>query len=178
MAGKEHTVAYARCRTVDASFTRPSDTTAYAAGDSINNSTTAPTIITFSNVCGPVGAQDGTVSSVIQEITVIDSANEGTKLACELWLLDTTMTMDNDNAAFTPTDAEAQSAIAVIAIATTDWKEGTAGTGGNCVAHMRNLRIPVHVNAATNAIYGVLVARNAYTPISGEVFKFRLRMID
>ena len=40
-----------------ASFTRPADTTAYAAYDSIADSTTAPTLLSFANCANAVGGQ-------------------------------------------------------------------------------------------------------------------------
>ena len=40
-----------------ASFTRPADTTAYAANDAIADSTTAPTLLSFANCANAVGGQ-------------------------------------------------------------------------------------------------------------------------
>ena len=167
--------ATGKSRTSKATFTRPSDTTAYAAGDVVCNSTSAPVIMTFANAVSSAHA-----SSILQQALLIDSGNETTKLDCELWLFDTTVVMDNDNAAFTPTDAEMLTLVAVIPFSSSAWKQGTAGTGGNCANDQQNLGIPINVADGTQntSLYGILVARNAYTPISAEVFTFKLKFLD
>ena len=60
--------------------------------------------------------------------------------------------------------------IGVIDFDQADWKIGNAGAGatGNAGCEVHNLGI-VFV-AADTTIYGQLVARNAYTPVSGEIF--------
>lgn len=155
-------------QTVDAEFTRPSDTTAYAAGDVICNSTSAPTILEFS-----VGQRNG-ATGVILRGTLIDSASEATALSAELWLFDTTITMDNDNAAFTPTDAEMKTLVGVLSF--TSRKVGTASD--NCEFRSDESNIPFACTSGTRKLYGVLVARNAYTPVSGEVFTVRLKVLQ
>lgn len=159
-----------------ATFTRPADTTAYTSGDVVNNSTSAPVIMTFPNAGSGEGA-------IIQTATLFSSANQATKLAGELWLFDTAMTMDNDNAVFTPTDAESLTLIAVIAFPASAWVVGdaTSGASGNALCNAQQLYIPFRtVLGATPDpnIYGVLVARNAYTPVSAEVFTIRLGVIQ
>ena len=44
-----------RQRKVTATFTRPANTTAYAAGDVVNDSVSAPTVITFSGCAAAPG---------------------------------------------------------------------------------------------------------------------------
>jgi hypothetical protein len=164
-----------RGRTIKTAFTRPNDTTQYTSGDVVNDSTSAPSVMTFSGFSSTAGKQ-----TLIQQLIVCSSANQSTKLDAELWLFDTTVTPDNDNAAFTPTDAENRTLVAKIAIPASAWAAGTAtaGAGGNAVCVLDNLGIPVNTLVSDNAIYGVLVARNAYTPVAQEVFDFRLKLID
>ena len=175
MSGCRTNFARTTGRTISTSFTRPSDTTAYAAGDVVCNSTSAPVIMTFAGAVN-TDFQMG----VIAQATLIDSANQSTKLDAELWLFDTTVTMDNDNAAFTPTDAECATLVGIVPFSTAYWKSGdaTAGAGGNAVCHVQGLSIPFNVVHASNALYGILVARNAYTPVSAESFTVRLHIID
>jgi hypothetical protein len=160
-------------RTIAANFTRPSDTTAYASGDVVCNSTSAPVIMTFARASADA-------VSFIQQATLVDSANVATKPDLELWLFDTTITMDNDNAAFTPTDAELRTLIGVIAFPTASFKVGdaTAGADGNSICDIQGLNIQVNTTPNTNAIFGVLVVRNAYVPVSGERFDVRLKLRD
>lgn len=167
--------AVGNVRTIFAQFTRPSNTTQYAAGDVVNDSTSAPTVMTFSKPARESGPTGG--GSIIQQAILIDSAAEATKLDCELWLFDTTITPDNDNAAFTPTDAELLTLVGIISFPASGYKVGTAS--GNSVCQVDNLGLPVNTVAGpANSLFGVLVARNAYTPISAEVFKIVLKLID
>jgi len=156
---------------VSASKTRPADTTAYTAGDAINDSTSAPTVFTF-NEC--VRFEGG--SGVIARVMIDDSAAQSTKLSAELWLFDTTYTPDNDNAAITPTDAEMQTVVAVIPVSTSYVGDATSGAGGNVLLTSGVVNVPFKCASGSKALYGMLVARNAYTPVSAEVFNVRLHI--
>lgn len=167
--------ALGRARFVAANFTRPNDTNAYAAGDVIADSTSAPTIITLSGAVKGEGE-----SSMILSASLFSSANQATKLDARLWLFDTTVTMDNDNAAFTPTDAELRTLLAVIAFPSTAWIGGdaTSGAGGNAVCQAQALWLPIVAANKTNNIFAVLEARNAYTPVAQERFDIRFALVD
>lgn len=164
-----------QCRLIAANFTRPADTTAYASGDVLCNSTSAPVILTFAR------ATNGELSSsMLMSATIISSANQPTKPDLRLWLFDTTVTMDNDNAAFTPTDAEMRTLLQVVAFPASAWLAGDAssGAGGNAVCNAQALWLPINTVGGDNAIYGVLTAGAAYTPVSGERFDVRLGFVD
>lgn len=158
-------------RTIKQSFTRPADTTAYAAGDVVCNSTSAPVIMQFN-----VASKEAGALGIIQQAILIDSESVATKPDLELWLFDTTITMDNDNAAFTPTDAELLTLVGVIPFLTSTFKVGTAS--GNSICQVDNLGIPFNTLVGDNTLYGVLVVRNAYVPVSGETFTVRLKCLD
>jgi hypothetical protein len=154
---------------VSASYTRPADTTAYGAGDVVANSTSAATVLTFSNIARGPG-----LGGVIQHALLIDSAAQSTKPDLELWLFDTAPTMQNDNAAWNPSDAELEALIGRIDFALGSFK--TAGANGATQA--ANISVPFQCTAAVQAIYGVLVVRNAYTPVSAEKFTIRLHALQ
>jgi len=160
-----------RTRTITASVTRPSNTTQYTAGDAVTSSTSAPAVMTFSSAARVV-AGSGTILGAM----LIDSANQTTKLDAELWLFDTTYTADNDNAVFTPTDGETETLVGVIPFFGADSFIGdaTSGAGGNCVYNSRMINPIPFACPTTSSLYGALVARNAYTPVSGEKFSVRL----
>lgn len=163
--------------TVNGSITRPADTTTYAANDVITNSTSTPTIITFSG-CSRLTTGATGRSGIIQSATLIDSANETLKLDGDLFIFDTTVTMDNDNAAFTPTDAELATVVAIITFTGSNSRSGTAGAGGN-VAYPNTISGGIPFNCLTlSNLFGIFVARNAYVPISAEVFTFRLGILQ
>lgn len=153
-----------------ASFTRPNDVNAYTIGDSVNNSTSAPTILSFPN---PV--KDG--NAILMTATITSSACQATKPYLRLWLFDTTVVMDNDNATFTPTDAEMLTLLHVIAFPDTSWLGGdlTVGAGGNAMCNAQNLWLPISLAPKLDSqLFGVLVAGNAYTPVALETFAVRL----
>lgn len=165
---------FGKGRVISASFTRPNDTTAYASGDVICNSTSAPVVLTFPRATVTQGPR----FSIIAQVIMVDSANQTTKLESELWLFDTAPTADNDNAVFTPTDAECANLIGVVPLNTFFVGDATAGAGGNVVFRETNLTIPVFTKAEDNAIYGVLVARSSYTPVTQESFTIKLGILD
>lgn len=152
---------------VNASFTRPNDTTTYAAGDAVTDSTSAPTVITFSSVSTATG------SSVITHMTLVDSANVSVKGSFELWLFDTTVTPDNDNSAFTPTDAELATCIGVVPFTLSYIGDANSGANGNAL-YVGTLTEPIEFVSATGNLFGVLVVRNAYIPVAQETFTFRM----
>lgn len=172
------TDVYARgkCHTAAASYTRPGDTNSYAPGDVVCNSTSAPAALTFA-----AASLDPLVrSGVITHATLVCGANQATKLDSELWLFTVAPAMDNDNAAFTPTDAELDNLVGIISLPASGAKAGdaTAGAGGNAVIEAPSLALPFQCAAGSTALYGVLVARNAYVPVASETFRVALRILD
>lgn len=152
--------------------TRPANTTAYAAGDVVGDG--AP--ITFANA-----AREGGGSGFVLSATISRTGNEITEPDLELWLFSTIPSAVADNAAFAPGDAAVQNVLGVIEFDTTAWYDGDAGTGGTAFAMGAmmsgpNVAIPplFTCDAGSTSIYGMLVVRNAYTPISAEVFHIRL----
>ena len=163
-------------RQVTGTFTRPNDTDAYAIGDVVANSTTAPVAINFANASR---SNDG--SNTIIDAMLIDSAAQATKGQFELWLFKTAPTMDNDNAAFTPTDAELLNLVGIIDFTGAPRVgDATAGAGGNAVYYGKasngSFEPKFRTKVASRILYGVLVVRNAYTPVADEVFTIVLTL--
>jgi hypothetical protein len=156
-----------------ATFTRPNNTDAYAAGDAVTDSTSAPTVMTFS---GCASANGG--SGYILGALMVDSANQSTKGIFELWLFDTTVTPDNDNAVFTPTDAECATLVAVIPLVANYVGDAQAGASGNAVYASPEMIRPFTCGVSSDDLFGLLVVRNAYTPVAQEAFTVRLRVVQ
>ena len=150
-------------------FARPADTTAYAAGDAVTDSTTVPTALLFPNCAGQAGG-----SGLILSALLIDSFNQATKGQFELWLFTSPPVADNDNAVFTPTDAECRTLVGVVQLSSPFVGDATSGTGGNCAYQATGLNLPFRAASGTASLYGLLVVRNAYTPGSGERFDISL----
>jgi hypothetical protein len=158
----------AAAKVIAGSFTRPGNTTAYAAGEVITAAVAAA--IEFADAARSAGGGGRIVAA-----SLLSSANQGTKLDAELWLFDTTITPDADNAAWTPSDAELATLVAIIPFQTWYVGDATSGSGGNAVAFAEAEFLRSYVCTATS-LYGVLVARNAYTPVNAEVFTVRLHL--
>jgi hypothetical protein len=166
---------------ISASMTRPADTAVYASGDAVTTSTSAPVVMTFANV-GRFNAGGGMVMAAM----LLSSSNQGTKPDLELWLFNASPAPDNDNAAFTPTDAELATLQGVIefkGVTKSYVGDATAGAGGNVMipgtqggTTWPGLQIPFVCGAAATSLYGLLVARNAYTPTSAEIFTVMLQI--
>ena len=155
---------------LSASVTRPANTTAYADGDAVSTVTTDAHL----EFEGAVRKQGGRMSGTINSARITSSANQVTLPAMDLWLFNADITETADNAAFAPTDAEALSRIGFIQFPEADWEPLNRGAGanGNAGCEVHGLNIVFQSVAPT--IYGQLVVRNAYTPVSGEVFTVEL----
>ena len=159
---------------VSGTITRPANTTQYAAKDVIDAATGAGVVF---ESCATAAGKGGEIFDAI----LIDSAAPATKLDAELWLFDTAIgTYDNDNVAFSPTDAEMLRFLGVIQFETGE--AFAPGAAENCAYMASRTYLPMHfktLNTDTDypgGLYGVLVARNTYTPVSAEVFTMRLRI--
>jgi hypothetical protein len=162
-------------RTIAANFTRPNDSTDYAAGDVVSDSASAGVPMTFARATDGSGEH-----AIIQQAIIVTSAAVATKPDLELWLFDTTVASVNDNAAIAFTDAEMRTLIGVIKFPTADFLVGipTAGAAGNAVCDVQNIGMPFNTKPGKNEIYGVLVVRNAYDPVANERFDIRLKILD
>lgn len=154
-----------------ASYTRPADTTTYAVGDVVADSTSAATILTFTGMAREAGG-----GGVLQNAVMIDSIAATVKAYFELVLLDTAPTMQNDNAAWAPSDAELRKVVAVIAFDGTAANAFKSTSNGGFVASAAQ-SLSYKCAAGSTSLYGIVVARNAYVPASAEVFDFRLAAI-
>ena len=143
-----------------ASFTRPSDTTAYAAQDVVSNSTTAPALLTFSSAARATGG-----SGVIMSARHMKNSTTTTGATYRLHLYKvSTITPINDNAQFTMLYANRANRIGFI-----DFNHAVAGTGSDCTNSLTTfVNLPFVCDAAASAIYGILTVTSAYTPTSGE----------
>ncbi len=153
---------------ITTSVTRPNNTTAYTAGDVIG--TAASQVLTFNNVSTPFVQGSGWVANA----TVLSSAAPTTLPSLELWLFKVAPAAAADNSAWAVTDAELLNLIAVLPLATT--YVGLAS--GNHVQQSANTIAGFTLPSGSDTIYGVLVVRNAYTPVASEVYKVKIITTD
>lgn len=152
--------------TVRDSITRPANVTAYAAGDVIAEATTNDHFA-FARFLRGLGS-DGVT---IRNAKLTSSVNAGTNLDGVLYLFSSDIAEVGDNAAFAPTDAEILTCLGSISFPTASW-EDMGAAGDICIAS----GVDLYTRPGAFTVYGVLVARNAYTPTSGEVFTVDLEI--
>lgn len=160
-----------RPQPIQATFTRPANTTAYADGDAITDSASAPTIITFSD-CAQIIGGGGTIVAA----TLITSNGTTTNFDVRLILSHGTLTPTNDNAAADVSAAQAKDLFGSIKFASADARGLTSSKIVSAMA--ADLPLPFVCAAASKDLSGELVADGAYTPASGEVFDVILWVIQ
>lgn len=153
--------------TPSATFTRPADTTAYASGDLVANSTTAGSVTPMTFTVARIAAGSFTIRKARLRKTGTSTTNAGFRL--HLYTSSPTVT-NGDNGAWLST----QSATYVGAI---DFSSSNAlafsdGAGINGVPLIGS-DISVKLASGTS-LFGLLEARAAYTPANAEQFTITL----
>lgn len=149
-----------------ASFTRPNDTLAYAAGDLVANSTTAgsvvPMQISLANSAGPRGQTRITRARLTKSGTTATNAN------FRVHLYSTSPTPANgDNGAWS-TDQSANWLGNIDVTSMLAFTDGCTGTGSATAGSEMFLNLP------SGTIFALLMAQAAYTPAANEVFTLTL----
>jgi len=147
------------------SFTRPANTTAYAAGDLIANSTTAGSVVPL-RFTVPIGNGRGLI---IREVHIHKSGTTITNADFTVRFYGASPTVANgDNGAWSSDISEYIGTIDVGAmLGYTD--------GGHVVNPVGPTLAPTHVTRS-GTIYALLEANAAYTPESGEVFTVEIEL--
>lgn len=151
---------------VSANFNRPADTNAYASGDLVANSVTAGSVtpMTFAGVVRTTAG-----SAKIRRARVRKTGTGVTNASFRLHLYGTLPTVTNgDNAAWLSVRAAYLGSIDV----TVDkaFSDGAEGSGTN----QSGTGSEIAFVAVATSIYGLLEARGAYTPESGETITVEL----
>ena len=151
---------------LSSNFTRPSNTTQYASGDLVANSTTAGSVTPLSYTIG--GKQEG----YVKRAKVKKSDTSTTNASFRLHLYDASPTCSNgDNGAWLTTNSSYLGSIDI----TVDKAFADAAQGEGVPAVGSEVAIP---NGTDQIIYGLLEARAAYTPASAEVFTVILELYN
>ena len=152
-----------------ATFTRPADTTAYASGDLVANSTTPGSVtpMEFTVARGELG------SGMIRRARIRKSDTGITNANFRLHLYNTSPTPSNgDNGAWL-SNKSADYVGAIDITVDRVFTDGAAGNGVPISGAEINFRLPSGPN-----IYGLLEARGAYTPASAESFTVELEVLQ
>jgi hypothetical protein len=147
---------------VTVTLTRPADTTAYAAGDAITDSTSSPNDIEF-DFSGIAANGD------MLEITKVVIADSGiTSESLSLRLFDAAVTATNDNSAFSVSDSDNNNSVSLITLISKDRAGASTLYDSGAISEF------VKLDAADDTLYGLLRTISAFTPISAETFQITI----
>lgn len=153
--------------TPTSAFTRPADTTAYASGDLVANSTTAASVVALSWVIGSPDTRKG----FVRRVRMYSDQNNTTNASFRLHLYSTnpvaTAPTNGDNGALAVATVGINASYLGSVDITLDrvintadaWGVGVPGAGAE---------VNYDIGSATT-LYGLLEARAGYTPASAEV---------
>lgn len=153
-------------------LTRPNDTTAYASGDLVANSTTASAVAALQFTVARVAGGSFQILKGRLSKTKVDITNAAFRL--HLFGADPTSPdpTNGDNGAFVPS-AAASYLGAIDFTSMILFTDGAAGNGAPLVGSS----IVVDLSSG-QVIYGLLEARGAYTPAAQEVFTLTLEVFQ
>lgn len=154
-------------KTISVDVTRPADAIAYAAGDAISNSTSAPTTGGFTLTSA---ARKSGGSGIITDVAVMSSNDPATRLSGEIFFFNQSVTNINDNTAFAVSDTEIKTCVGVVPFTLFD-------AGNNGYAHLTGLNILFTCSGSADLRF-LLRARNAYTPASAEVITVLVKILQ
>lgn len=159
----------------ESSFTRPADTTAYASGDLVGNSTTAGSVTPLAFPVSKYTTGGGTI--FVRRAKIVKSTGSLTNANFRLHLYNTSNGVTNqgvsvvggDNAAYTASKVSAYLGYISVAMAVSH-SDGAAGWG------MPEDSMEMNVKLASSQfnIQGLLEVRGAYTPGNTERFNVYL----
>lgn len=158
---------------VSANFTRPADTTAYAAGDLVANSTTAGSVVMLSWTI-PERTQFW-----LRRIKIAKTNASVTNANFRLWLTTTSsVTFTNGDNGALSISASSLAATDVFGPFELDVDMSLTGSGAVGASTFDEGLHAIYAASWANGkgtLYGFLEARGAYTPGNAEVFTVSLR---
>jgi hypothetical protein len=164
-------------RNMTGTFTRPSDTTAYASGDLVANSTTAGSVAAVE--LKHIGNRPGG-TSIIRRCIVRKSGTSTTNASFRVHLYrSSVITFANgDNGAWSTSGVANYLGYFDVTVGTA-FTDGAHGAAGPAVGSEVLVKFGVDANSVNvSSVWAVLEARGAYTPTSAEVFVVGVDLID
>lgn len=153
-----------------ASFVRPADSTAYASGDLVANSTVAGSVVPMSFTAARVNGGSG----MIRRFEIQTSSTSVTNASFRLHLYTVSPTPSNgDNGAWL-TNGVANYLGSLDVTLDKAFTDGASGVGLPTIGNEVNFSVA----SGTRVLFGLLEARAAYTPSSGEVFTVNLEVLQ
>lgn len=167
-----------KCVVVTGEFVRPADTTAYAAGDVVSNSTGATVLILFpatpSAQAQGCASQNGGSGYITKARLSTSKKDETAQYRLYLYTVnEATASVVADNVADTRIYADR---LVVVGYIDFPACSSAAGTGSNTAADTQttDVRLPFKCAPDTRALYGKLVNITGTTPASAQTFSISL----
>lgn len=147
-------------------FTRPANTTAYASGQLVANNTVAGSVVplTFAAVRGPNG------SCTLRRAKIKKSGTSVTNAAFRLHLYKASPTVANGDGGVWSTNQAANYIGSLDVVIDKAFTDGAVGNG------VPSVGTDINLSLTQQTVYGLLEARGAYTPASGETFDVSLEL--
>jgi hypothetical protein len=153
-----------------AGFTRPANTTAYASGQLVANSTTAGAVVPLAL---SVGGNSMPGATRITRVRLFKSGTVATNASFRVHLYGASPTPANGDGGAWST-SQAASYLGSIDVASMKaFTDGCADVGAAAAGSEFLLRLP-----AGTVIYALIEARAAYAPAASEVFTLTLETVD
>ena len=153
-----------------ASFTRPANTTAYASGQLVANSTTAGSVVPMSFA---IAGNSMPGATRITRVRLAKSGSLATNASFRVHLYATSPTPANGDGGVWSTDQSTSYLGAIDVPSMKAFTDGCCDVGAAAAGSEFLLRLP-----AGKTIYALIEARAAYAPAASEVFTLTLEMVD
>jgi hypothetical protein len=153
-----------------ANFTRPADTTAYASGDLVANSTTAGSVVAMTLGVARVSAGSGMIRRCKLHKSGTGVTNSSFRV--HLFKAAPSTVTNGDNGAFLPSGVADYVGAFDVAIGRA-FTDGAAGFGIPVDGFDASFKL-----ASGQDLFALIEARGAYTPISSEVFTVTLDVLQ
>lgn len=153
-----------------ASFTRPGNTTAYASGQLVANSTTAAAVVPLAFTVGG-NAMPGMMR--LTRVRLFKSGTSATNAAFRAHVYGASPTVANGDGGVWSTSQAAAYLGAIDVPSLKAFTDGCSDIGASAAGSELMLRL-----AAGNVFYALLEARGAYTPIANEQFTLTLESLE
>ena len=153
-----------------ASFTRPANTTAYASGNLVANSTVAGSVVPLAFI---LGNSFGVGSFRLTRARISKTGTTATNANFRLHLYQASPVLANGDGGAWSTSQAANWLGNMDVTTMLAFTDGCTGTGSAAAGSEMFIR-----TSAGATIYGLIEAKAAYTPISGEVFTVTIEEVD
>lgn len=153
-----------------ASFTRPNNTTAYASGNLVANSTTAGSVVPMAIALGNYIA---TGQTRLTRVRLAKSGTTPTNASFRVHLFGALPTVANGDGGVWSANKAANYLGSIDVASMKAFTDGCCDVGAATAGSEFLIRLP-----AGATIYALLEARAAYTPVANEVFTLTLESLE